>query len=434
MFCSYPGDMSVSNAITAELRDPGLPAVPILLGRGVPLPLTTAFAHVGVVVEQATAVQVTWWPGKSIVVRYRAQCAGRLDGSHQIVACAGEIPDGATIVEGDGIRVGVWRLPHDPALPGLAAALDPRTAGLVVRGLGMPDDRLRTRLRAYRPGRRAVVELRGERTLLYLKLVRPPDVESLYKRHLALSAGSLVPPALGVDTDLGVLALRALPGITLRQALEDPAATLPEPQDIDALLDGIFLPRDVAPAPSPLEQLPALSKLLLRILPSEGGRIKELVDRIGRETQPLTVTVHGDFHEAQLLVKRGVLAGVLDIDTAGPGRTGDDPATMLGHLAVLEMSSTRPERVRAYGEALLRRWDRRTDPIDLRMRVAAVILGLATGPFRVQRERWPLEVRSRLGLAQCWLESIDKNCERNLIPASWTRHGCLPSLDLPHQH
>ncbi len=133
MRSSYSSDVSVTNPSTTKLHDDDLPAVQVLLDDGVPLPLTTVFAEAGTIIEQAIASQVTWWPGKSIVVRYRARCTGRLHGEHQIVACAGDIPDGAAIVEGDGTQIGVWKVPHDPALPGLAAALDPRTAGQLVQ-------------------------------------------------------------------------------------------------------------------------------------------------------------------------------------------------------------------------------------------------------------------------------------------------------------
>ncbi len=430
---SYSRGMSVTNPSTTKLHDHDVPAVHVLLADGVPLPLTTIFAEAGVALEQAIATQVTWWPGKSIVVRYRARCNGTLHGEHQIVACAGEIPDGAAVVEGDGIQIGVWRVPHDPALPGLAAALDPRAAGQVVHDLGMPGDPVRTRLRAYRPGRRAVVEVRGERTLVYLKVVRPAEVERLHRRHTALTAGFPAPPSLGFDRDLGVLALRALPGLTLRQAFEDPEAVLPAPGDLIALLHRLPGPDDTALSRSPIEQLPALSRLLSLILPGEKGRIEELLERIGDETQPAVVAAHGDFHEAQLLVERGRVVGILDMDTFGQGRTGDDPATMIGHLAVLQTTSAHPERVRDYAAKLLRRWDRKVDPVDLRRRAAAVILALATGPFRVQRETWPIEVRRRLDLAEGWVDSAERIDERSLIATSRTSHLTASSLQLCHQ-
>jgi len=38
----------------------------------------------------------------------------------------------------------------------------------------------------------------------------------------------------------------------------------------------------------------------------------------------------------------------------------------------------------------------------LRPRVAAVLVGLATGPFRVQQADWPVGTAARLALAEEW--------------------------------
>ena len=45
------------------------------------------------------------------------------------------------------------------------------------------------------------------------------------------------------------------------------------------------------------------------------------------------------------------------------------------------------------------------DPAELRYRVAAVVLSLATGPHRVQEPGWPQHTRARLDLARQWLAS-----------------------------
>ncbi len=112
--------------------------------------------------------------------------------------------------------------------------------------------------------------------------------------------------------------------------------------------------------------------------------------------------VHGDFCESQLLVDGGVVTGLLDVDTAGRGHRIDDWATMLAHLVLLERVLPRPRTVvrhRAEVEAaLLRRWP----AAQLRPRVAAVLLGLATGPFRVQQADWPARTEERIALAEAW--------------------------------
>ena len=45
---------------------------------------------------------------------------------------------------------------------------------------------------------------------------------------------------------------------------------------------------------------------------------------------------HGDFHEGQLFVAGGVITGVLDVDTVGPGRRADDLACLLAHLSTVQ--------------------------------------------------------------------------------------------------
>jgi hypothetical protein len=143
--------------------------------------------------------------------------------------------------------------------------------------------------------------------------------------------------------------------------------------------------------------------MLSFLLPERSRQIAGLLDQIGQETCEANVPVHGDFYESQVMVDGGRVVGMLDIDTFGWGRPADDPATLLGHLAVLGQSAAAP--VRSFASRLIQLCDRTLDPIDLRLRVAAVVLGLATGPFRVQRASWPQMTRARLDLADRWCAS-----------------------------
>jgi hypothetical protein len=128
------------------------------------------------------------------------------------------------------------------------------------------------------------------------------------------------------------------------------------------------------------------------------------------------------------MVDRARVVGMVDIDTFGWGRPADDPATMLGHLSVLDQSKPSAS-VRSFASRVVQLCDRTLDPIDLRLRVAAVVLGLATGPFRVQRANWPAMTRARLDLADRWCasaarvgETRDSADERKLIPLSGLPH------------
>jgi hypothetical protein len=168
--------------------------------------------------------------------------------------------------------------------------------------------------------------------------------------------------------------------------------------------------------------------MLSFLLPDRNRQIVALVDQIGHEDGAATVPVHGDFYESQVMVDDGRVVGMLDIDTFGWGRPADDAATLLGHLAVLDQSKPAVS-LKPFAARLLHLCDRTLDPIDLRLRVAAVVLGLATGPFRVQRANWPEMTRARLDLASRWCVSAARvtqtrhsTDERKLITLSGPSH------------
>ena len=413
------GIVTVTNVRTSSLRDVALPAVAELLAPGVPGPLQAALGVVDTEIAEATAVQVTWWPGAFITVRYRTQLQGRIEGPHQLVATSGaSIPPGAVLVESDGVAVGVWRVPHDPALPGLAAAMDQASASRLLADLGAGSSVVEAPLRAYRPGRRAVVEVVSPATSIFLKMVRPGEAESLHRIHDELAALLPVPPTLGFDPQLGVFAMMAISGTTLRRALDDSRSALPPPGAVISVLEHLPDPRSTAEVGSPIERLSKVTEVLSRLLPEAASRLEHLLGAVGSENMAPTIPVHGDFYETQLLVAEGSITGVVDVDTYGWGRPGDDAATMLAHLSVWQEGARYPERVRAYAGELLRLWDRSHDPSDLRRRVAAVVAALAIGPFRVQRPNWPEAARRRLALAERWVESAEGVGEGGLMTAS----------------
>jgi hypothetical protein len=142
-------------------------------------------------------------------------------------------------------------------------------------------------------------------------------------------------------------------------------------------------------------------------------QLDRLVEQIGSDQAKDLVPAHGDFHEAQVMVADRHPVGMVDIDTYGWGRAGDDAATLVGHLSVLKMAHTSPH-LNAWASDLMRLCDRYLDPIDLRRRAAAVVLGLASGPFRVQRPDWPAMTRARIDLADRWCQSADRVAEGRL--------------------
>jgi len=398
--------VSFNHPRTSVIEDSALPEVSTLLSSPTPGPIEAAVFGTGARVEDGELLQVTWWPGISITARYRISITGgELEGTSTFVCVAGRIPDGALVVESDTGQVGVWRVPHDPALPGLEAALDARRAAHLLEDLGGTSGPVDTRLVAYRPGRRAVVSVSGGQEGLYLKLVRPSHIEDLHRSHQALAASLPVPVSLGFSRELGLIALQAVPGLTLRSVLEDPNQPIPAPADIVDLARRIPAPDDGRESPSPIKRLADIGPLLSAVSPDISGQIDDVIEQIGPETSPADTPCHGDYYESQLLVETGAVIGMLDVDTYGRGRAADDASTMLGHLAIWSEMSRQPDRVRHLGNQLIRVWDEMLDPVDLRRRTAAVVLSLATGPFRVQSAAWPEETADRVSIASKWVQS-----------------------------
>jgi Ser/Thr protein kinase RdoA (MazF antagonist) len=116
---------------------------------------------------------------------------------------------------------------------------------------------------------------------------------------------------------------------------------------------------------------------------------------------------HGDFHEGQLHVADGRICGLLDIDTIGPGHRVDDLACLVAHLSTIQrMNPAQEARV----HQLVRDWvpvfDTRVDPTQLRLRAAAVIISLATGPFRGQEPEWERETAMMIRSAEALVQQV----------------------------
>jgi hypothetical protein len=410
-------------ATRALVHDPDLPGSRDLVAHDVPPPLTVAYQAAETTISGAEPIQVTWWPGRELTIRYRVDAhGGRLAGQTQAVATVGDVPVGAVTVASDEAPVGIWVLPNDPLLPGLPSAVDLTTVTGLLRRLGSRDDATATRLRSYRPGRRAVVELRAGGSSLYLKVVRPSKALALHRLHRHLAEQIPVPDSLGVSADLGIVVMRSVGGLDLRSVLRQ-GGTMPTPEAIAGMIGTLPAPVSSRATRSPLIALPNVIDLLSRLVPSQGTRLAHLAEQIGSETEDSTTPSHGDFHEAQILTRAGEPIALLDVDTYGWGRPGDDPATMLAHLDLLAPGCRRPTEVLRFAHCLNRHWDDVLDPGDLRRRTAAVVLGLAIGPFRVQRPDWPREVRARIDTAERWVESADHVDERSLIATSDVSHG-----------
>ncbi|CAN5301191.1 hypothetical protein BH24ACT9_BH24ACT9_03310 [soil metagenome] len=321
------------------------------------------------------------------------------------MATGGRIPAKVAVLDGDGVRVGIWRWPFDPDLPGLASAVDAETVSSLLADLGMGGGTVRLTVRAYRPGRRAVIEASGTHGRVFLKVVRPHRVEAIHAQHRLLAAHMPVPHSYGYSTD-GILVLQALHGGSLRSALTGAAVPLPDAAALQGLLDRLPAERaDNQLSGDHLGRAAHYADVVAGCLPDERSRLDDLVASFappGASDQP-KLAVHGDFYEGQILVDRGRVTGLLHVDTAGAGHRIDEWATMLAHLSVLGLMHPKARRSKRYGAELLADLETRCCAAQLRPRISAAVLGLATGPFRVLLTRWPELTLRRIELAEQWL-------------------------------
>ena len=401
------------------LRDDMLPALTLLLGPGARSIVGAGVRAAGGELEALRRCEVLYRPGRRAVVRYAAtvRWAGAPAAAETLVAIV-DVDGPATgtlVISAGALVVGLLRYPEDPALPGLRSAV---SATAVAARLGVPAEDLKLDVRTYRPGRRAVVRARidgrgpaAAEFDRYLKVVPPGELRALVDRMSALSGHVPVPEVVATWPEAGIVVLPAIAGRTIRDVLltGDHAA-------VDALPDGgvILDLLDRLPPPAsgqtgtvsrgPLARTAGHAGLLAAVMPDQGDRLEALIGRIGRAsgTSPV-VTTHGDLHEAQLLVEGNRVVGLLDVDGAGPGRRVHDLATMLGHLVALgDAVPRRRPAIDLWRGRLEPAFERAVDPVELRRTTAAALVGLATGPFRVQAPAWRRQVRRRITSAEIW--------------------------------
>lgn len=294
-------------------------------------------------------------------------------------------------------RVAVWLYPWDPDLPGLARAAFPdRMADVLNSGHVLPrpvvGEQVSLAMIGYRPRRRAVVKAVVESQVFYVKVLRERLFDDVLHKHRVLLDAGLPAPQVAMTTDDHLLVTRELPGHSLAKALffdGDPCRA----EDLIGLLDAM------PPSVAQLERRPPWShavayygRLVSAPLPEVEEEVRWIVHHVERglaHCPPGNEPTHGDFHEGQVRVEGGRIVGILDVDTIGPGRRADDLACLIGHLSTIQRMNAQQE---AKVRDLLARWvpvfDARVDPVELRLRAAAVILSLATGPYRGQEPDW----------------------------------------------
>jgi aminoglycoside phosphotransferase len=395
------------------IEDALLPAAAHLTGPSAPQVIGAAIAASGGRLVACRPSQVQYRPHSDLVVRYR--CEVRRDGAtvHDTVLAGttaagrhpGTVPVEAVALDGTTLSVGVWRWPFDPILPDLVTMAAPDLAGEQLASL--VGARPHLEVVAYRPTERAVIRVDGPHRRLYVKIVPPAATEALAMRHERLAAAGVPVPRV-LATGSGWIAMSALDGTTLRDRLKGGDHRLPSPDRYLALLDvlaTVELPVGT-PLRSRIEDAPHHAAMLGTVLPGARQRLTEIVDRLAAEplARRLDGTVHGDLHEAQLVVDDRSVIGLLDVDDAGPGDPLDDIAALLGHLRFRAVSSG-DQRIDTYADRLRAAVPTRYDRAVVDRHVAAVLVGLATGPFRIQQADWATTTHRVLDLVDDHLDA-----------------------------
>ena len=317
----------------------------------------------------------------------------------------------------DGDReVAVWLYPHDPDLPGLVRAAYPESMAAVLNAYkAVPEPvaaaDLELEMIAYRPRRRAVLRVAVEGgPVFFVKVLRERVFADVTGRHRLLLDAGVPAPGIAAATSDFLLVLHELPGRPLATAVFD-AEPPCSASDLINLLDA--LPPSVARLPRRppwAESVDHYSRIVASAVPSLAAKLSWITDEVTTGLvglPPGNEPTHGDFHEGQVHVESGRVAGLLDVDTVGPGRRADDLACLIAHLSTIQrMNPTQEARV----HRLLRDWvpvfDRRVDPVELRLRAAAVIISLATGPHRSQEPHWERETVRMVESAEALVRQV----------------------------
>ena len=395
------------------LSDRAMPAVQFLTGPDAVDVLRAPVEAAGGQLLSATPRNVQYRPGSDLIVKFAAEvswpdrpvkretiiAAAKADGVHD-----GAIPV-AAIVNGRRVEVGVWRWPFDPVLVGLRAAVTPKSAA----ELCQIDDATSVSIKviAFRPTERAVVRVSTPTEVLYLKVVSPSVLPALVSRHhAATAAGVPVPVVRHSFADLGIAVFEELTGPLLKDEIKAGRSTWPEADDFDRLADQFAcIDADLSVVPSRVAHGVLHAEMLRTVGGLDGIQLGRLTDAFAAFDSDVELqTIHGDLHEGQIVVDGGRIAGVLDLDDLGTGSPLEERANLLGFLRYRAVTlPAHRSRITNYADRLRQDCATGYGRHDLDIATAAVVVGLATGPFRIQQTNWHDTVSTLIAHAESLL-------------------------------
>ena len=285
--------------------------------------------------------------------------------------------------------------PIDFRLPGLAEATS-RSAMRTALGSSCSPELVR-----YKPGRRAVLRYRlgsPETCVVYGKL--RADSAGAVQVALAdelIQQGVPTPAPLAYLPSLKMTVHSEARGTRLAELRGDRSfAGWMEPvADVLARLHGTSIAG--VPAHSPegeADDLRAAAETAAALLPHRGADIGRLTARLSAHLaaiQPRANTIHGSFHDDQVLV--GEAGAVLvDLDSAALGHPLLDVGHFASYLSAAGETAARAGFLEAYAR-------RRPAGPDALLFEAAALVRWSSLPFRTLEPDWPAAVERRLELA-----------------------------------
>jgi hypothetical protein len=211
------------------------------------------------------------------------------------------------------------------------------------------------------------------------------------RHRAAAAAGVPVPLVRDSFAELGVVVFDELPGPLLKDEIKAGRPAWPKTDEFDRLaVDFARINDDLPIVPSRVRHGVLHAQMLRSVGAVHADQLDRLVGTFSTfRSNVEPQTIHGDLHEGQIVVDGGRIIGVLDLDDLGTGSSLEERANLLGFLRYRAVTlPAQRHRITEYADQLRHNSSPRYDLIELDIATAAVIVGLATGPFRIQQTGW----------------------------------------------
>ncbi|WP_392399637.1 phosphotransferase [Actinotignum urinale] len=392
----------------------------VLTGNDASYILACAYPNLGITYWEVNAVNHR--PGAGVTVSYRVGTSAR---EYYMCATTAKIYGLNTPtlqrVDFAGLTIHVWQHPNDPELPALPVAVSTKKMREL---MGMP---VNLELKGYRPTRRAVVKVTpgdGSRGGAFVKVLRPPVAQSLAKRHRMLTQAGVSAPRVLREDPRGLVLISQMSGEPLANFLSRGLGRrAPDVlESLWALLERLPISAlNLTHRPAWSDRVGHYAHAAAVALPRIEMRARNVaqgVEAIMRTTNPgPIVPVHGDFYEANIFVRNGMsgttYAGVIDVDSLGPGYRIDDWACLLGHMSVLpHLAPSAYPDLREDLATWVSILERRLPPAPLFARCAGVVLSLVAGAARQDgTTAWQTDAMGRISEAENWLHRAQRSLQ-----------------------